>query len=267
LPGDRHRNGDGLGIGHGYGYSLGLDHGFGKLIRMPDRFPPPQHVTFDWRIYADATLAGLTPLLPLPFVDLVFEATFRRRMPGAIAAARNRPIAEEARRRFGRGLGTVFSLEGCLAIPVGIAKYIVKKLWRKVIYVFAIADAASLLSAYWHRAYLVDHLIRAGHAEPDVDWPRSARVFEMVLKSTDTGPLLGLARQTVGSAHRVLRLLVRGRREGAAQAGDSLSSILGSHWRAAEGSLIGIAVRYNAEYARSLELDPPPVVDPGSDGR
>jgi hypothetical protein len=227
----------------------------------------PQRTTYDWRIYADATLAGLTPLLPLPFVDLIFEATFRRRMPGAIAAAHDRPIAEEARQRFGRGLGKLLSLEGCLAVPLGIVRYIIKKLWRKVIYVFAIADATSLLSAYWHRAYLLDHLIRAGHAAPDVDWQRSASVFETVLKSTDTGPLLGLARQTVRSAHRVVRLLVRGRREGAAEVGDSLSSILGSHWQAAEASLIGIAVRYNAEYARSLELDPPPVVEPGPDGR
>jgi hypothetical protein len=224
---------------------------------MPDLDATPRHTTFDWRIYAEATCAGLTALVPLPFVDLAFEAYFRRRMPATIARVRGGDLADGARRRFGRGLGKFVSLEGCLAIPLGIARYIVKKLWRKIVYVFAIADATSLVSAYWHRAYLLDHVIKAGHAGPDVDWPRSASVFEHVLNETDTGPLMGLARQTVASAHRVLRLLVLARRHGAAEETESLSTILRAHWDAAESSLIEVAVRYNTEYTRSLEDSPP----------
>lgn len=230
---------------------------------MPERPPPPQHVTFDWRIYAEATCAGLTALLPLPFVDLAFEAYFRRRMPATIARVRQRHLADGARRRLGRGLGKLVSLEGCLAIPLGIARYIVKKLWRKVVYVFAVADAVTLVSAYWHRAYLLDHLVRAGHAAPDVDWPRSAEVFEKVLAETDTGPLMGLARQTVANAHRVLRLLLRAARLGAADQTESLAAILGENWRVAEASFVALATVYNREYARSLETDPPPTITIG----
>jgi hypothetical protein len=61
----------------------------------------------------------------------------------------------------------------------------------------------------------------------------------------------------VASAHRVLRLLLRARRLGAAEVTASLSEILGSHWDAAEASLIRVALRYNEEFARSLETDPP----------
>jgi hypothetical protein len=224
---------------------------------MPSTPAPPRHTTFDWRIYAEATCAGLTALLPLPFVDLAFEAYFRRRMPATIARVRKRDLADGARRRLGRGLGKLISLEGCLAIPLGVVRYVVKKLWRKIVYVFAIADATSLVSAYWHRAYLLDHLVRAGHAAPDVDWPRSASVFEKVLAETDTSPLMGLSRQTVANVHRVFRLLVLARRRGAAEETESLSTILRSHWDAAERSLEDVAVRYNAEYARSLESAPP----------
>jgi hypothetical protein len=224
---------------------------------MPQPAPPPRHVTFDWRIYADATLAGLSALVPLPFVDLAFEATFRRRMPSSIARARRQPMNAEAKRRFGRGLGKMISLEGCLTLAVGVFRYIVKKLWRKVIYIFAIADAAALVSAYWHRAYLLDHLVRAGHAAPEVDWPRAAAVFEQTLRDTDTGPLVGLARQTVASSHRVFRLLIRARRRSAADETDSLAAILRSHWDAAEASLARVAVRYNETYARTLEEHPP----------
>jgi len=224
---------------------------------MPDPGAIPRHTTFDWRIYAEATCAGLTALLPIPFLDLAFEAYFRRRMPATIAKVRNQDLADGARRRLGQGLGTLISIEGCLALPLGVVRYIVKKIWRKVIYIFAIADATSLVSAYWHRAYLLDHMVRGGHAGPDVDWPRAAIVFEHVLAETDTGPLMGLARQTVASVHRVFRLLVLARRRGAAEETESLSTILQSHWDAAESSLMEVAVRYNAEYARSLDLSPP----------
>ena len=128
---------------------------------MPESEATPHHTAFDWRIYADATCAGLTALVPLPFVDLAFEAYFRRRMPATIAKVRHRELTDEARRRFGRGIGRLISLEGCLAIPLGVIRYIVKKIWRKVVYVFAVADATTQVSAYWQRAYLLDHIISA----------------------------------------------------------------------------------------------------------
>jgi len=224
---------------------------------MPEDETTPRGTTFDWRIYADATCAGLTALVPLPFVDLAFERYFRRRVPATIARVRDRKLAEGARYRLGKSSGRLVSIEGCVTFPLGILRYLVKKIWRKVIYVFAIADATSLVSAYWHRAYLLDHVICAGHAGPDVDWQRSAAVCEKVLRETDTGPLMGLARQTVSSVHRVLRLLILARRRGAAEETESLSKILRSHWEAAETSLVQLAVRYNDAYARSIDLFPP----------
>jgi len=232
---------------------------------MPEIEATPTHTPFDWRIYAEATCAGLTALMPLPFVDLLFEAYFRRRMPATIARVRHTELAEGARRRLSRGTGKLMSLEGCFAVPVTAARYIVKKIWRKVIYVFAIADATSLVSAYWHRAYLLDHIITAGHTSPAVDWRRSVTIFEKVLHETDTGPLMGIARQTVSSVHRVLRLLVLARRRGAAEETESLSAILRSHWGVAESSLVQMALRYNEEYRRSLDSNPPGPPDGAGD--
>jgi hypothetical protein len=231
---------------------------------MSDHDSNSRHIPFDWRIYADATCAGLTALVPLPFVDLAFETYFRRRMPATIARVRRRELADGARRRLGRGSGRVLSLAGCLAIPVGLVLYIVKKIWRKVIYVLAIADATSMVSAYWQRAYLLDHIISAGHADPEVDWQRAASVFEKVLGETDASPLMGLARQSVSNVHRVLRLLIRARRHGAAEETESLSGILRSHWGAAESALRQVALDYNEDYARSLDLDPPEPRDTGN---
>jgi len=86
-------------------------------------------------------------------------------------------------------------------------------------------------------------------------------VFESVMRDADTGSLTGLARQTVASTHRVLRLLVRARRRGAVDEADSLSAILRSHWDAAEGSLERLAVQYNEAYLRSLEAEPSAAVE------
>jgi len=51
--------------------------------------------TLDWRICADATCAGLSVLIPLPLVDLVFETVIRRRIPGAISKVRDREIERQ----------------------------------------------------------------------------------------------------------------------------------------------------------------------------
>ena len=149
---------------------------------------------FDWRVYADATAAGLTALIPVPLLDLALEGTFRRRMPRAISRARGVGLRTRDRARLAVGSGQWLSAAGCLAIPVAAVRYLARRLWHKVVYVLAVADSVSLLSAYWHRAYLMDHMIRAGHLDDpdDSDW--AILVFRRVLREADTSPLMGLAR-------------------------------------------------------------------------
>jgi hypothetical protein len=216
---------------------------------VSERRPGDGSNQFDWRIYADGTLAGLTALIPLPLVDLAFESTFRRRMPMAIARVRGREIRPLDRIRLSRGHGRFFSLEGCVAIPIAAGRYVIRRMWRKVIYVFAIADAATLISAYWHRAYLLDHMIRSGHLERDADTVWAAEVFQQVLREADTGPLVGLAREVISASHRAFGLLIRARHRGAAPTTEALGEIVRSHWSTAEQSLRRVAVRYNELYS------------------
>jgi hypothetical protein len=163
---------------------------------------------FDWRVYADATCAGLTPLIPIPLVDVVIERSFRTRMPAAIARVHGRSLQPEDRARLGRSGSRLLSLAGCLMLPIAAVRYLARFIWHKVVYVRAVADAASLVSAYWHRAYLMDHLIRAGHLDPGADADWAIVVFFKALDEADTSPLIGLARQWC-----------RPRRTGAAAAG------------------------------------------------
>jgi hypothetical protein len=208
--------------------------------------------SFDWRLYSDATAAGLSALIPIPFVDLVFESVFRRRMPSAIARVRQRELDSWDSRRLAQGQGTMLSLAGCLAIPAFLVRYILKKVWRKIIYIFAVTDAANQLSVYWHRAYLLDHMMRAGHLNHEADSNHAIEAFRKTLREADTRPLIGIAREVIAGSHRVFRLLVRARRHGSTEATQTLSKIVADHWGAAERSLREVAELYNDVYTSHL---------------
>jgi hypothetical protein len=205
---------------------------------------------FDWRVYADATCAGLTALIPIPLLDAVVERIFRRRMPAAIAHANRRAVQPEARARLGRSGSELLSLAGCLMLPLAAVRYLARVIWHKVIYVLAVADAARLVSAYWHRAYLMDHMIRAGHLDPGADADWAIQVFFKALDEADTSPLTGLARQVVSTSRQVLGMLLRAARRDDPELTQTLGEILSSHWAAAERSLSAVAYRYNDLYVQ-----------------
>jgi hypothetical protein len=213
----------------------------------------PRDPTFDWRIFADATCAGLAVLIPLPLVDMLFEAVFRRRIPGTIASTRGRELAPDVRRKLGRARQRPVSLLGCLAVVFVAVRYVLRRIWRKIIYILAVKDAAAAVSSYWHRAHLIDHMLLAGHLEPGVDTELAVATFRQTLGESDPSPLMGLARQIAANAHHVLLLMLQARRLGAEQATRSLGRILGSHWRQAEASLGETAQRYNRNYRLALE--------------
>lgn len=187
-------------------------------------------------------------------VDSIFETVFRRRIPGTIARARDREVAPMVRRQLGRSVDGSLSLQGCLKLFVTAIRYVLRKIWRKIIYIFSIKDAATALSEYWHRAYLIDHMTRAGHLEAGADTDLAVEVFKRTLRAADLSPLMGLARQTVANAHHVLRILSRARRLGAAEVARSLGDVLASHWKGAEASLVSVGEDYNRRYLLELEV-------------
>jgi len=204
---------------------------------------------FEWKVYIDATLAGLTPLIPIPFVDLVFERVFRSRMAGSVAKARGRRLAPEVRERLGRAHEEWLSMSGCLAVPVFVVRYLLKRLWRKVIYIFAITDAARSLSLYWHRAYLLDHMLRAGHLDAGADTDHAADAFVRTLRDADTDSLIFVGRAQIRSGHRWVRMLFTARRRGSQTAAGTIAAFLAGHWDVIEETLRPVAHLYNAVYA------------------
>src|SRR5687768_8193145 len=108
--------------------------------------------TFEWPIYADATLAGLSVLVPLPFMDDVSEGFFRRRIPRSIARSRGVTLPEGVAAVLSEGDGW---WPGFLRLPVKLTLGVLKRVSRKLLYFLTIKDASEKLSHYWLRAFLI----------------------------------------------------------------------------------------------------------------
>lgn len=207
---------------------------------------------FDWLIYADATFAGLAILIPIPFVDALLEEIFRRRMPRDIARRRGRtlPLAaiREVNRRRSRGC-----LSGCALLPLELFVYILRNLYRTVVYVLSVVDASNNLSHYWHRAFLLDYMIGRGHLDTVDRAAVASEALHRVLESTETSPMINLAQQIIETASHQIRGLLRAiyrfirRKEETAEFKKKRQTIA-DQWGEFHDYLIELAGRYDAVY-------------------
>lgn len=208
---------------------------------------------FDWLIYADATFAGLAVLLPIPFVDSWLEGYFRRRMPQDIARRRGRVLSRAVIREVNRNRGEGF-LRGCLLWPVEQVFYLVRNMYRTLIYFFTIVDATDNLSYYWHRAFLLDAMIIRGHLDTTGSAAIAGEAMRRVLKTTETSPVRNLAQETINFASEHVRGLTRAvfrflrRREETAEFKRRRQSIA-SRWAEYHDYFVDLAAAYERTFA------------------
>jgi len=169
------------------------------------------NTSFDWAIYADATFAGLSPLIPIPLVDAAFEWAFKRRIPRALVRRREKLLPTEVFREFNRSYQS--PLESCVLLVPRLVIELIKRTSRKILYFLSINEAADRVSYYWHYAFLLDYALQVGWLE-DATTTRLARLaMERLLRNVNTSPLRRLAEQvTTGTPHifRTLRRALRG---------------------------------------------------------
>lgn len=207
--------------------------------------PDARTTDFDWSRYADATLAGLSVLIPIPFVDDAFEAFFRKRIPGAVARSRGRTLSGEVRAVLeeddGRG--------GCATLPARLVIGLFKRLSRKLLYFLTVKQATDRLSYYWYRAFLTDHMLASGHLE-STDSARTAHQAMEELLATTAGPLPRLAQQMVAQMRNVWPALRRARRGEESDEVRQTRNQLERRWNELSEHLSAVAVRYDEAYAR-----------------
>lgn len=208
--------------------------------------PAERSTAFEWSRYADATLAGLSVLVPIPFLDDAFEAFFRGRIPGAVARARGRTLPDDVRAVLSEGDGGGW---GCATIPLRLTLGLLKRLSRKILYFLTIKSATDRLSHHWTRAFLIDHMLVAGHLENAASAQVARTAMDEVLATT-SGPLPRIARQVVASSRNVWPALRRARRGEQSEEMRQVRSEMEGRWDEAAGDLRSLADRYDAAYAR-----------------
>lgn len=213
--------------------------------------PPQPQTAFEWPIYADATFAGLAVLFPIPLLDWALEEYFRRRMPRTIARYRHHSLPLAVVRTVNgpqRGcLATV--LRFLLRLPLEL----LKRLFRKLLYILTIKEAADQLSTYWQRAFLLDYALAAGHLSTVETAHQAQQVIETVLKSTHS-PMITLARMVLLSPLQVMRLLRRAFNSQTPVAAPQQQNILRQQWSSYRDYLQALALHYDQLYH---ELDRP----------
>jgi hypothetical protein len=201
--------------------------------------------SFDWALYADATFAGLSPLIPIPLLDLAFEWFFKRRMLGSLARRRGRQLQPAVYQVMNRGQGCA---DGCLLWPIKLIFVLLKRISRKLLYFLTIKEATDQLSHYWHRAFLLDYMLALGHMD-DAESAEVARLaLDKVLDTPDTSPLHQFAQQIAQNTRHVWKTL-RGARKG--EEDEEIAekkSRMAQVWADFTEYLQGVAVRYEQLY-------------------
>ncbi len=208
--------------------------------------------SFDWSMYADATLAGLSVLIPIPLLDTVFETFFRQRMPAGIARSRGRVIPASILAELRLSSGSW--LRACLMLPLTLTIGLVQRLSRKLLYFLTIKEATDKLSQYWHRAFLLDYMLAAGHLETVASAQVARQAMEQVLATTSS-PLTQVAQQVIAHTRHIWQTLRSARRGQEDDVIKQTRAQLEQRWGDFAGYFEAVAARYEHHYR---ELQPQP---------
>ena len=210
---------------------------------------PKPHTEFDWAIYADATFAGLSVLIPIPLLDLAFEHFFRTRMPRAIAKHRGHElepaVVRTLNQRSNPGSGW---LKGCLTLSLQAIIWLIKRISRKILYFLTVKEATDMISHYWHQAFLIDYTLLKDHLAREETAHLGRAAMEEVLNTVTTSPLLQLAQRITASTHHILRTLRKARRGDEDDLIEEKKSQMQQNWTDFADYFIIVAEQYDQAY-------------------
>lgn len=177
---------------------------------MQEPAPDVPPAAFDWRRYGSATLAGLTPIIPLPLLDDFVEHLLARRVPAAVADARGQTLSPAAARAFKASDKTWSDRAvGCLMMPIWFLIKLPLKLFKKVLFFLLVRSVANKLAEHWSRAYLIDVALQRGDLDDPASAERSAALIRRLVQEADE-PLVDAGKQVFRQIRRLpLRSLLR----------------------------------------------------------
>lgn len=145
-----------------------------------------------------SVLVGLSPLVPVPFVDDWLVNYFRRRLVRSLASSHGQQFSDESVSLLADEKGSKGCLLGCLSMVI---LYPIKKIFRKVFYFLEWKRAVDLTSHTYHFGYLLNFALRDGFLKSDTNNLEAVRaVLDDVCNDTSIKPIesvvAGTFRQT-----------------------------------------------------------------------
>ena len=134
-----------------------------------------------------ALLAGLTPLIPIPFVDSFVRRLLLRQLYQRVAAEQGRSLPPEALAHLTRSRGNL--VVGCL---VAVLWWPIKKLIRTVLYFLTVKDCLDELADATMRGHMVHEALRRGLLPAEAS--RVGDAMEAALDAHERSPALRLLR-------------------------------------------------------------------------
>lgn len=166
------------------------------------------------QIILHAVLAGLTPLIPIPFVDDLVKTYFKRRMVRKLAASHEQgfPDSDVATLADDPDTGC---LRGCLTT---VLVYPLKAVFRKIFFFLEWKRAIDVVSHTYYQGFLVESAMAARWVAPagakDAREVRAA--IDQVLTQLNTSlierAVTGIFRQSKSALRSAARLLQNGLR-------------------------------------------------------
>ncbi|HFC11405.1 MAG TPA: hypothetical protein ENJ56_01075 [Anaerolineae bacterium] len=209
---------------------------------------------FDWTLYADATLAGLSVLIPIPFLDSLTEKFFRRRITPAIAKYHKKSLPPATIAHLNHDKSTIWQrIGGCLLLPFTLTIGLLVQLSRKILYFLTVKKAVDALNYYWQRAFLLNHMIAVGHLDQAEGVDSADAALETVLAANRTSPLIKLAQDIISSPRKIIRG-VRNVRKGKGDAAiDETRQEISQSWSSFNNHFHDLRQQYEAALALSRE--------------
>lgn len=136
-------------------------------------------------ITSHAVLIGLTPFIPIPFVDDLAKSYFQRRMVRKIAASYGFTLES-------KDIKTLADDEsgGCLSGCLGtILLYPLAKIFRKIFFFLEFKRVIDTVSRAYHHGFLIDHMCEQGWQPPHYDAKQMRAAIDATLKETGTKPI------------------------------------------------------------------------------
>ena len=137
-------------------------------------------------ILVHAVMAGLTPLIPVPFVDDWARDGIQTRMVRCIATAHDKLLYESDQKALGRQTGR--DENQLLTAAKKLAFFPLRRLLRSALFMLLLRDVVEVASRTYHVGYLVDYVI-GQQLQDHVKAETLREAIDTVCREVDTSPV------------------------------------------------------------------------------